>query len=376
MTNSSYRVLFVEDDEKHFVITRDLFALLFSMANVSRFDLEWVATFDAALEAMVRNEHDAYLLDYRLGERNGLELLRAAIARGCHAPIIMLTGYGNHDLDVEAMKAGAADYLVKGQLTADLLERSIRYAIERKRSAEALRVSQEYARNIIDSSLDMIIAVDTDRRIIEFNRAAQNTFGYRSEEVLGKHVDILYANPGQGLKISEAVFEKQGCVEEVINVRKNGDLFPSFLAASVLRDAQGKQVGAMGISRDITEQKKAEAEIKKLTEELERRVIERTAQLEATNLELKDQIAVRKRAEQEREVVIQQLKEALAKVKTLSGLLPICSHCKKIRDDKGYWNQLEDFIRQHSEAEFTHGICPECAREFYPQLKDRLPPAT
>ena len=74
----------------------------------------------------------------------------------------------------------------------------------------------------------------------------------------------------------------------------------------------------------------------------------------------------------EKEKLISELQEALAKVKTLSGLLPICSSCKKIRDDKGYWNQIETYIRQHSEAEFTHSICPKCAKMLYPGLlKDK-----
>jgi PleD family two-component response regulator len=70
----------------------------------------------------------------------------------------------------------------------------------------------------------------------------------------------------------------------------------------------------------------------------------------------------------EKEKLISELQEALAKVKTLSGLLPICSSCKKIRDDKGYWNQIETYIRQRSEAEFTHSICPKCAKMLYPEL--------
>ena len=74
----------------------------------------------------------------------------------------------------------------------------------------------------------------------------------------------------------------------------------------------------------------------------------------------------------EKEKLISELQEALAKVKTLSGLLPICSSCKKIRDDKGYWNQIETYIRQRSEAEFTHSICPKCAKMLYPGLlKDK-----
>jgi PAS domain S-box-containing protein len=79
-------------------------------------------------------------------------------------------------------------------------------------------------------------------------------------------------------------------------------------------------------------------------------------------------VSERKRAEEDREKLIKELQYALAEVKTLSGLLPICSSCKKIRDDRGYWNQIESFIRDHSEAEFSHGICPECAQEHYPDL--------
>ncbi|MBI5605354.1 MAG: response regulator [Deltaproteobacteria bacterium] len=66
-----------------------------------------------------------------------------------------------------------------------------------------------------------------------------------------------------------------------------------------------------------------------------------------------------------------ELKEALSKIKTLSGLLPICSSCKKIRDDQGYWNQLETYIHEHSEAEFTHGLCPECIKEFFPEVYEK-----
>jgi len=79
-----------------------------------------------------------------------------------------------------------------------------------------------------------------------------------------------------------------------------------------------------------------------------------------------------KRAEEEREKLIHQLQDALTKVKTLSGLLPICASCKKIRDDKGYWNQIESYIRDRSEAEFSHGICPECMKKLYPGFDESV----
>jgi len=80
----------------------------------------------------------------------------------------------------------------------------------------------------------------------------------------------------------------------------------------------------------------------------------------------------RKQLENEKENLISELQESLAKVKLLSGLLPICASCKKIRDDKGYWNQVETYLLEHSQAKFTHGICPECGKKLYPEYYDRI----
>jgi len=132
---------------------------------------------------------------------------------------------------------------------------------ERKRVEEALKVSEEYATNIIESSLDMIIAVDKDRIIIQLNKAAQETFGYRPEEILGKHVDTLYANPEIGLKVHKTTIEKGRCVQEIVNKRKNGEVFPSLLASSILKDSRNRTIGVMGVSRDISERKRTEEAI-------------------------------------------------------------------------------------------------------------------
>jgi DNA-binding response OmpR family regulator len=125
------KVLLIEDDEDDYVITRAVIEKI----RGCRFALDWARTFEAGLEAMCLNQHDVVLMDYRLGERNGVVLLREGLARGCQAPVILLAGIGQHEVDVEAMKAGAADYHVKAELRPDSLERSIRYALERKRAA-------------------------------------------------------------------------------------------------------------------------------------------------------------------------------------------------------------------------------------------------
>ncbi len=87
---------------------------------------------------------------------------------------------------------------------------------------------------------------------------------------------------------------------------------------------------------------------------------------------LEKEINTRKQAQLEKEKLIKELQENLDQVKLLSGLLPICASCKKIRDDKGYWRQIELYIHDHSEADFSHGICPECAKKLYPEFADTL----
>jgi len=128
------RVLLVDDNEDdHFLVSE----LLAEMPE-GEYKLDWVPTYEAGLEAMCRGEHQVYLLDYRLGVRTGLDLLREANARAAMGPVILLTGQGEFEVDRAAMQAGAADFLEKGQLDARRLERSIRYALQKWRSEAQL----------------------------------------------------------------------------------------------------------------------------------------------------------------------------------------------------------------------------------------------
>ncbi|MCS6926762.1 MAG: sigma 54-interacting transcriptional regulator [Candidatus Binatia bacterium] len=129
--------------------------------------------------------------------------------------------------------------------------------------------AHDYAEILINSSLDMIIGVDARRRIMTFNPAAERTFGYRREEVLGKSVDLLYADAAEGVQVHGQAFARGGFTGEIRNRRKNGEIFYSYLSASVMRDPQGQVVGVMGISRDITEQKQTEAKLAELVTQLQ-----------------------------------------------------------------------------------------------------------
>ncbi|HVN48715.1 MAG TPA: PAS domain S-box protein [Bacteroidota bacterium] len=133
---------------------------------------------------------------------------------------------------------------------------------ERRRAQEALKTSQDYARSIVESSLDMVIAVDLDRKIIEFNKAAEETFGYKKEEVLGQHINILYADASVGSSVNQTVNSNGHGIYEVLDKRKNGEIFPCLISSAILQNARGEKIGYMGTSRDITEVKRAEERLK------------------------------------------------------------------------------------------------------------------
>lgn len=132
------KVLLVEDDEDDYILTRGHFEEL----PDGRYVVDWVQTYAEALETLQQNRHDVCLMDYRLGPDDGIELLKAAKAAGCQVPLILLTGTREHKIDLAAMEAGADDYLVKRDLAAAGLERSIRYSIQRKRASTALAFEQ------------------------------------------------------------------------------------------------------------------------------------------------------------------------------------------------------------------------------------------
>lgn len=128
------RVLLIDDDEDDYLLTRELLIEVFGR----QLQLDWIQSWSDGLEQVFEARHDVVIVDYRLGERNGLELVREAVHLGCGMPFIVLTGEGNREIDLEAMHAGATDYLVKGEISGPLLDRSIRYAIERRKAERHL----------------------------------------------------------------------------------------------------------------------------------------------------------------------------------------------------------------------------------------------
>ncbi len=127
---------------------------------------------------------------------------------------------------------------------------------EHRRTQDALRQSRRFARNLVDSSLDMIMAADHEGRITEYNPAASIRFGYESDEILGKNTPMLYADAREFDRVQGELAKHGAFAGEVENITKDGKHFTSFLAASRLYDEDGRLIGAMGVSRDITQAKK------------------------------------------------------------------------------------------------------------------------
>jgi PAS domain S-box-containing protein len=194
--------------------------------------------------------------------------------------------------------------------------------------------------------------------------------GKKREEIIGKTVvslwgeEVFYGTIKRNLDICfsgkevnyEEWFSFPALGRHCFNVR----YYPYY-------DKEATVTHTVVVTHDITQRKLAEEELKKHKEQLSEMVKTRTIELEKSNLQLQTEILERKQLEEKKEKLIFDLKEALSNVKRLRGLVPICANCKKIRDDKGYWEEVESYLRDHSEVEFTHGLCPECILALYPE---------
>jgi PAS domain S-box-containing protein len=200
---------------------------------------------------------------------------------------------------------------------------------ERKRAESALELSEKKYRMLYDSAIDGIFLLAPDGSFIDANRTAYERLGYEREELIALHVSQLdppeyAAQVGDRMK---RLSEQGRLIMESAHIRRNGTIMPVEINARII-DYDGRKA-VFSIVRDITD---------------------------------------RKLAEQEREKLIAQLQKALADIKTLHGILPICASCKKIRDDQGAWHQVEAYIRDHTDAEFSHGLCADCAKQLYPEF--------
>ena len=279
------RILLIEDNEDDYVLTRDLIDEIVGR----RFTLDWIADYNKALIAIQKGEHDVYLIDYLLGERNGLDLLTDSIALGCTAPLILLTGQEAKEVDMAALRVGAADFLHKEGLDASTLERAIRYAMERARTQKALVQSELRYRSVLNDVREVIFQVEGEI-LTYLNNAWINLSGYTLEESLGRPLaDFIY--PEDRFYIDELLptlhLQIDGRKKELRIVSEKGSTIWIEFNARALLNEKGKVVGLTGSLIDINAHKEAEEKQARLLDELASAVRAKDAFLASMSHELR-----------------------------------------------------------------------------------------
>jgi diguanylate cyclase (GGDEF)-like protein/PAS domain S-box-containing protein len=313
------RILLVDDDEDEYILLKGIFSRLPGRGNGNSYVLDWVSTFEQALESCTTIEYDIHLVDYHLGRYNGLDLMRAAEERGCTSPFILLTGQGSYELDLAAMQQGVADYLSKDQINEYVLERSIRYALERKQAQEDLELrvqerTQELAKANEELKNEMVrrthaeetlresearfrtlaettsaaIFIVQDQVIRYANPAARFVTGFSPEELLGRELWTL-AHPDYQPPLKQSRLVSQWArgvpvrYEIKIITRQGQERWVDLTAGSMLFEGTSAWLFT---AFDITERDLAEQGLRRAKAELEQRVIDRTAQIQAATQRL------------------------------------------------------------------------------------------
>ncbi len=248
MPEKPIRILVIEDNPEDFQILQ----VLFSKIKHRKYELENVTSLSKGLATLRKREHDAYLVDFQLGPDSGMDFLKEAAAMKCDAPIILLTGFGDHEMDLKAMALGAADFLNKNKLDADRLERSVRYALERKKAEE----HQARLAAVVETSNDAIFTVTLEGIILSWNPAATRIYGYIPGEISGRTIEPLIT-PGREeefKKIIDLVRQGEAVSNfETVHMTKEGRKILVSMTVSPLMDVEGKPARASVIVREVTE---------------------------------------------------------------------------------------------------------------------------
>jgi PAS domain S-box-containing protein len=328
MSIPSPKVLLIEDNSE----LAQLIGHMLQRGQISSFSCICLDRLETAIQRLRLGDITAAVLDLGLPDSSGLGSLSRLCSEFPDLPIVVLTALEDETVALEALREGAQDYLLKSEISCNAVVRSIRFAIERKQGEQA----NSRLAAIFECSQDAIIGMNFDGSIVSWNPGAERMFGYKHEEVFGKSIGVI----GRGdapdeMPLILAWLKRGESVKDFETVRysKDGRMIHVALSVSAVKGSTGKIVGASIIARDIEE---------------------------------------RVRAEKQRDTLFRQLQASLAEVQLLNGLLPICASCKKVRDDQGYWTQVEVYVHERTNAEFTHGICPECAKIYRAAMPKQL----
>jgi len=334
---SKARILIVEDEG---IIASDLEERLIELGY------EVAGISPSGEEAVTRAadlKPDLVLMDIMLkGEMDGVEA-SGIIRKNMDIPVIFLTSFSDDQTLGRARITEPYGYILKPFEEREL-NCAISMALYKHEMEMKLRQSERWLSTTLKSIGDGVIATDRSGRVVFMNPVAERLTGWSGDEAFGRalrevfDVDSEEKSDIVDFQINRVLGDGEvtGLPEKTfLRSRPAGEDSPEEIAiddsASPIVSEQDGIIGMVIVFKDSTE---------------------------------------KRRAEQERESLISELKEALDDIKTLRGLLPICASCKKIRDDKGYWRHIEEYLRTHADVEFTHGMCPSCVHKFYESSKD------
>lgn len=251
--NKNARILIVDDDEDDFIITGEYI----NSIPGNSYKLDWCNNYNDGIMHLLARQYDLYFVDYRLGAKSGVDFLKQALAHNCEEPIILLTGKGNYEVDIQAMQLGAVDYLTKTDLSIEKMERCIRYALERSTTLKALRASEKKYRSIFEKSKDVVFVTDNQLNFVDVNEAVSYLLGYERKDVFPISLYDLLDVPQQKTQLKQSLEQREEINDwEVVLNTKNGEKKICILTLTPEDDKEDYHI--QGIIHDITNLKKVE----------------------------------------------------------------------------------------------------------------------
>lgn len=247
------RVVIIDDDEDDYFILSDFI----NEIEGSSFSIEWCHNYSRGIQKIKSGEYDIFFVDYRLGNRTGLDLLREVNAEHMDTPIVLLTGKGSKDIDIKAMQYGATDYLIKAELSVEKMERCIRYSLDRAENLKELRSSERKYRNLFENSKDAVLITNERFEVLELNESALHLFGGTVRGAKRQLFDLIQGDSTR--RRLQQLLEREMTIQdfelEVLN--REQELRSCLLSVTFSEEQDGSRLLHV-ILHDITNIKKAD----------------------------------------------------------------------------------------------------------------------
>lgn len=247
-------ILLVEDDEDDYLILEDIL----NEITYFSFDLQWVSSYEEAKKVIEKELHDIYLFDFYLGANTGLDLLSFLQEKKEDLPAILLTGNGDQSLVNKTLELGAYDYIEKTEVTANVLERSIRYAMKHSSTLSKLRTSEKQYRTVFEHSKELIFIANSDYNLVSISQAAEKYLGFSRDELYAMMSSQLFVNPMQIADMEELISKNGSITEYRITVKNKAGEKKEGLLSCVYESLENGDFYLHGVYSDITERLKAE----------------------------------------------------------------------------------------------------------------------